>query len=212
MEDQICSHCQDWKGKLQEFFDAEGGLVFAACPRCVDTELKKSAIGLAFKARCERFMLYNATLNHKIRRLETELDIRMLHPEWKSVHAEERVMPGQSCRLIVSPRYTPFFLPKAVRIRAVKANATSEEGRFSFENIHVGGAPQEHDLVACDFRKPLRVEWSVISATGLGRELMVEVKNEEETDVILTSVTLWGEPVQDLYSYSQTAPWMRRSR
>lgn len=198
--EEICPHCKDWKGQLEKFWH-EGIMVFTGCPRCIDAELSKSKLALALRERCKRAednfkytFKYSDNMRDNLRtrieHLETELDIRVLHPDWKMIHHEERV-PARSIVIFnIGPSLTPYFLPKAAQIEAKGKS-------FKLINLHIGTMQQEHDLVSSNFEKPRRVNWSVISHRGIGGEMVVEVENEED-EGIFVSVNIWGEPVDSI--------------
>ena len=205
MAEEICPHCEDWKGELQKFVH-EWELVFTGCPRCVDAELAKSKLGPVFKARYEdandlfegaikSAKAIRDKLKKDIEHLQTELDIRVLNPDWKSIHVEVVVAPGGVAELHPQPVFVPFFLPKAARIKSV-APLRVGPGRFKLRDIRVDGCSQEHDLVASDFEKPRRVNWSVIGCSGLGRIMQVGIESEDDVEIVV-QMTIWGEPYSD---------------
>lgn len=213
----LCPICQDYSGDLEAVYGETYETVFRGCKRCLEKGLRKSEIGWAVYLIDQRAKNAIAKIvkeqEEQIEVLKTEIDTRMLNPEWQIVSGSACVKAMQVGEIVVAPSATPYFEPKAVQMGAVDDGdihgATGNPKPFTIGAVDIAGCPQiesmkrvpngeSGELPSSTYEKGRRVNWAIFGHAGdSGRDLRVCAYNPNPVNINIR-VSVWGNPINEV--------------
>lgn len=217
-----CPICKDYTVDLEAVYGEAYETVFRGCKRCLEKELRKSDIGWAVYLIDQHAKNAIAKIvkeqEEQIEGLKSEIDTRILHPEWQIVSETVSIQAMESGIIILHPKNRPYFEPKVAQMTAVDDGGAHAElpiaRPFTIGAVGIRGCDQlevgkwnpkgeSGELPSSTFEKKRRVDWEIFGYEGSGLPMEVHIFNPNPVRIHVT-VSVWGNPIKASHFHTTT--------